>query len=105
MKFLNIFHYRDSWFALAPDKFAEIQAANSAWTQQQIKAGKITETYLFGNAQGAMCIWNVSSSEDMARTLIEWPTRNYVELEVTPLIESDVATKVMQERSAALKKK
>ena len=104
MKFLNIFKNRDSWYALAPEKRAEISAADLAWTEQQLRSGKVKEGYLFGNGQGAMCIWDVASTEEMMRTLMEWPKSAYQELQVTPLIEWDVAAKAFKESMEAAKK-
>ena len=104
MKFLNIFKNRDSWYTLAPEKRAELEAVELAWTEKQLRSGKIKEAYLFGNGQGAVCIWDVASTEDMIRTLMEWPKRAYEELEVTPLIEWDVVAKVFKGSMEAAKK-
>ena len=101
MKFLNIFHYRDSWYALPPEKKAELTQVNSAWIMEQMKAGKIKDMYLLGNGQGAVCVWECASSEEAMRADLEWPLQNYMTFEVTPLIEMDVAMKVRQEMAAA----
>jgi len=104
MKFLNIFKSRDSWYALAPEKRAEISATDLAWTEKQLRSGKIKEAYLFGNGQGSMCIWDVASTEEMMRTLMEWPKSAYSELQVTPLIELDVVAKAFKASMEAAKK-
>ncbi len=101
MKFLNVFHYRDSWYELPPEKKAELTQAQLTWNMEQMKAGKVKEMYLFGNGQGVMCIWEVASSEEAMRSSTDWPLQNYMTLDITPLIEMDVAMKVRQEMASA----
>jgi len=62
MKFLSVFRYRDSWYALPPEKKDELAQAQAAWNMEQVKAGKVKDIYFLGNGQGVMCIWEVASS-------------------------------------------
>lgn len=97
MKFLNTFKYRDSYFALPPEKQAALSAANAAFVEKYVKSGKCTEIYVFGNMKGAISIWEVASAEEGARLSIESPLFAFSDTEVIPLVEWDAANKARQQ--------
>lgn len=104
MRFLFVSRYKDSFFALPPEKSAAIGAAAMAFVEKYLKSGKCKEAYMQGNGRGTVSIWDFASAEEMARLVREYPMYPFIEQESIPLVESDAAVKMIKERVEAAKK-
>jgi muconolactone delta-isomerase len=97
MKFMVISRFKDSFSALPPDKQKKIVDTQGQFREKLIKEGKLKEIYLLGNMKGAMVIYDLNSSEDLAH-LAESPIFPFMDWEITPLVEMDVVRKVQAKK-------
>jgi hypothetical protein len=81
---------------LAPKKRAELQSATQSFNDKCFKSGKLLEYYLFPDMKGLVSIWNIAFSEESARIAMENPSSAFSDNEFIPLVELDVAQKVMK---------
>ena len=93
MKFMLITRFKDSFSALPPEKVKEIGDAQAQYSEKLTKEGKRKEAYFLGNMKGAMVIFDLNSSEDLA-CLAEAPIFPFIDAEITPLVEMDVVRKL-----------
>jgi len=98
MKFIVTTQTRDSYYSLPRDKKRELFARNAEWIDRQRKSGKL-ELYLTPDLRGAVNIWDVESSEEAARLNLEYPLGPFTDFDTQPVVEWDVALKVLMERS------
>ncbi|MGD0659794.1 MAG: muconolactone Delta-isomerase family protein [Syntrophorhabdales bacterium] len=97
MKFMVISGFKDSFYALPPEKQKKIDDAQAQFRDKLIKEGKLKEIYVLGNMKGAMVIYDLNSSEDLAR-LAEAPIFPFMDWDITPLVEMDVVRKVQAKK-------
>ena len=100
-----ITHIKDAYYMLTPEKRAEIRSAEISFRDKYVKSGKLLENYYLSDMKGAVAIWDLASSEDAVRIAIESPGNPFANNEIMPLIELDVAQKVMREMAGGTKKK
>ena len=98
MKFMLIARYKDSYYALPPDKVKAIQDGLGQYIEKLTKEGKLKETYFLGNMKGAMAIFDLNSPEDLVRLAYGSPTFPFVDAEITPLVDMDVVRKVQAKK-------
>ena len=94
MKFLAIGHYRDSWYALSPQKQAEVSASTSTFVEKQRKSGKLKDMYALGTLRGPVSIWDFANEEEMGRIFRESPMFVFLDVEITPIVDADTAAKI-----------
>lgn len=104
MKFLSTFMYKDSYFALPPEKQAALSAANAAFIEKYLKSGQCKDVYVFGNMKGSISIWDVGSAEEGAHLNLENPLFAFGDQQITPLVEYDTAMKARKEMMEAARK-
>ena len=104
MNFLTISHYKDSWFAIPPEKRAEVAMASLAFVDKYLKLGKCKEGYGLANQKGTVSIWDFASDEDAARIVREYPMYPFTDTEIIPLVGYQALTKVIKESIEAAKK-
>ena len=94
MKFMVIATYKDSWYALPPQKQEElINAAQSTYMPKWRESGKVESVYTLGNMKGVMAVFNLNSPEDLVRIAYENPIFSFFDAQVTPLVDMDVWAK------------
>ena len=103
MNFLLTIRYKDSWYALPPERRSEIVAATVAYHEKYLKSGKLKDTYSFVGGK-LMSVWNVASFGEMVSVLGEHPYSFYVTYENEPFIDHQEAVKVIADRAKAAKK-
>jgi hypothetical protein len=96
MKFLLTARFKDSWYALPPEKKDALWEATSQVNERQAKEGMVKDGYMTGNMKGIVAIYEFNSPEDMARAAFESPFYPFVDAEITPLTELDAVRKVMK---------
>jgi muconolactone delta-isomerase len=101
MKILHINHFKDSYFALPPEKKAELRAGAFAFADKYLKNGKAKMIYNFADGKGSASIMDVESAEELMRIYLEYPVTPYVESKDIPVVEYEVAVKIMREMMAA----
>jgi muconolactone delta-isomerase len=101
MKFMVTTTFKDSYYALPADKQAALRAANFAWLDKYLQSGKCQVVYNYADMKGGMSIWEIASSEEGARLTLEYPLFPFVEQKFIPLVELDIAAKVMKDMQAA----
>lgn len=104
MKFLHIQHIKDSFFALSPEKQAEIMAGAMAFADKYLKNGKMKMAWFFSSMKGNASIWDIESSEEAMRSALEYPLTPYIELERIPIVEYEEAARTYKEVMKAAKK-
>ena len=105
MKFLVTTRNKDSYYALAPEKRLQLMAEAYAYMDKHLKAGKCREMFQTSDLKGSVSIWDIASSEEVARFLVENPLFAFLDIQSQPLIESDVAKKVVTDYVKKLAKK
>jgi hypothetical protein len=105
MKFLVITQNKDAYYMLPPERRMEIGQGVIAWIEKYRKAGKCKEVYETADLKGSVSIWEVASSEESARLVLENPMLAFEDLDIQPLIEFDVAMKAMTAYVKKLTKK
>jgi len=98
MKFMRILRFKDSFYALSPNKQKEIADTTGQYLEKAAKEGKLKETYFLGNMKGAMAIYYLSSPEDLVHIAYDNPIFPFVEAEITPLVDMDVVRKVQAKK-------
>ena len=93
MKFLVISQNKDSYYMLPPERRMEIMQGVVAWIEKYRKAGKCQEVYETADLKGSVSIWEVASSEESARLVLENPMLAFSDLDIQPIVEFDVAMK------------
>lgn len=97
MKFMVISGFKDSFYALPPAKLKELMDASAQLIEKWTKEGTLKEIYYLGNMKGVMAIYDLNSSEDIAR-LAQSPAFPFMDGEITPLVEIDAARKVQTKK-------
>jgi hypothetical protein len=103
MNFLRTTTYKDSWYALAPEKRSEITAAAVAYHEKYLKAGKLKDVYNLVDGK-MMTIWNVASLEEYFDAVSESPHNTFVSSETAPFIDHQAAVKLLSARREAARK-
>ena len=101
MKFMVTATFKDSFYALPPDRQAALRTANIAWIQKYVQSGKCQVVYNFADMKGGVSIWEIASSEEGARLTVEYPMFPFVEQEYIPLVEFDVGARILKEMETA----
>ena len=97
MKFMVITRIKDAFYALPPEKRKELGDAGAQFVEKWTKEGKLKEMYYLGDMKGTMAIVDLKSAEDLARST-ESPLFPFVDREITPLVEMDVARKAQAKK-------
>ena len=105
MKFLVILHIKDSYYSHPQEKRAELQAGVLAFSDKYLKSGKLKELYFMSDMRGSVGIWDVVSTEELARAAMEYPLSPFTDFETYPLVEYDAVAKMMKEMAALQKTK
>jgi len=93
MKFLVISRNKDAYYMLPPERRMEIMQEVVAFIDKYRKAGKCKEIYETADLKGGVSIWEVASSEESARLMLENPMLAFQDIDIQPLVEYDVAMK------------
>jgi muconolactone delta-isomerase len=96
MKFLVSLYLQDSYYSLPQEKRVEFQAGMLAFTDRYLKSGKLKEVYFTTDMRGGYAIWDIASSDELARATIEYPLSPFTDFETVPLVEYDVVAKMMK---------
>jgi len=97
MKFLINVRTKDVFMTLPPETQARLNAASFAFVDKYLKTGKCKEAYLHGDMKGAVSIWEVDAVEEGARLHLESPMSPFQDVEVMPIVEWDIGTKIVKE--------
>ena len=97
MKFMTIARFKDSIYALPPEKVKELMDAQAQFHEKLAKEGKLKERYMLGNMKGMLMVYDLNSPEDLAR-FAESPGFPFADAEITPLVEMDVVRKVQAKK-------
>ncbi len=103
MNFLRTTTFRDNWYALTAEKRSEITAANVAYHEKYIKAGKLKDVWTFVDGR-LMSIWDVGSLAELATIVMESPYYPFVISETAPFLDHHDVVKLLAERREAVKK-
>jgi muconolactone delta-isomerase len=98
MKFMIIARFKDSFYALPPAKLNGITGAAVQLTEKLTKEGKLKQFYMLGNMKGVMAIYDFNSPDDLVRPAYENPMFPFMDVEITPLVEMDVAQKLLAKK-------
>jgi muconolactone delta-isomerase len=98
MKFMIIARFKDSFYALPPKKRGELMDATGPYMEKWTKEGKLKEAYYLGNMKGVMGLLDLKTPEDLVRLAYESPLFPFVDAELTPLVDMDVARKVQAKK-------
>ncbi len=101
---LHIHHLKDSYFALPPEKQAELMAGAIAFADKYLKNGKTKASFAFSDGKGSASIWEVVSSEEMMQLYMEYPLTPYIEAQMIPVVDISDAAKIMKEMAGKSKK-
>ncbi len=100
----DIHRYKDSAYAMSPEKVKELSAASAPFVQKYASLGKWKKEYLFANGRGGIAIWEFASGEEMSRILRESPVWGYLDSEIIVLSENDMIGNALKEAAKTTKK-
>jgi hypothetical protein len=104
VNFLRTTTYKDSWYALTPENRSAITAAAVAYHEKYLKAGKLKDTYTFGDNGKLMTVWNVASFEELASIIMESPHTTFVNSETAAFLDHQEVVKLIDRANAAARK-
>jgi muconolactone delta-isomerase len=87
MKYLIITKTKDMYYMLPDERRMVLMGASVAFTEKLVKAHKMKEVYVMPGWNRTMAILDVESDEEAARLSLEYPMRDYVDMESYPLQE------------------
>lgn len=105
MKFLVSLYLQDSYYSQPQEKRAEFQAGILAFTDEYLKSGKLKEVYFTTDMRGGFAIWDVASSEELARATMEYPLSPFTDFETYPLVEYEAVAKMMRKMAKSPKRR
>ena len=105
MKVLCIARAKESYWALPPEKRAELGMAAYAMVDKYRKAGTIREIYDSADTLATVIVWDFASLEDGARIIMENPMIAYQSFETMPLLDFDVSLKLATDHYTQMLKK
>jgi muconolactone delta-isomerase len=94
MKFLRILRNTEVYYSLPAEKRAELSTSAYTFAEKHLKSGKLKEFYFMSDMKGGFAIWDVSSTEELARFTMEYPMAPYTDFETYPLVEYDAVAKM-----------
>ena len=104
MLIADIYRYKDSAYAISPERAKELTPASTAFVQKYAKSGHWKVNFGFANGRGGIAIWEFASGEEMSRILRESPVWAYLDSEIIPLSETDMIADALKEAAKAAKK-
>lgn len=105
MKFLAIGQTKDSYYLLSQETRMQTMLAADDYIRKYLKSGKCKEIFETADLKGSVSIWEVGSSEEAARLMLENPMLAFSDIDIQPLIEYDVAMKAGMAYLKKLRKK
>lgn len=103
MLLLNIHHLKDPYFALPPEKQAELMVGTIAFADKYMKNGKTKLSYAFSDGKGSASVWDVDSTEELMKLYMEYPLTPYIEEKIYTIVEFGTAAKIMKEMARKAK--
>jgi muconolactone D-isomerase len=103
MLFLNLHYFKESYYAIPPEKVSGLSAASWSFMEKYIKSGKCKERYWFANGSGGIAIWDFESAIEASSILRESPVFPYIDSELIPLIDYQDATKLRKQSETTQK--
>ena len=103
MNILLTIRYKDLWYSLPLERRTEIVTATVAFHDRHLKAGKLKDTYTFGDGK-LMSVWDVASFEEMLSILLEHPYSGFVDFDPAPFLDHKAVVKLIAERREAARK-
>lgn len=100
MNILLTITYKDSWYALPPEKRSEYTTATVAFHEKYLKAGKLKDTYTFVGGK-LMSIWNITSFDEMVGIVVEHPYSVLVNYETEPFLDHQEVVKLINRMTGA----
>jgi muconolactone delta-isomerase len=93
MKYLIITKIKDIYYMLPDERRMVLMGASVAFTEKLVKAHKMKEVHVMPGWNRTMSILEVESPEEAARLALEYPMRDYVDMESYPLQEFEAFVK------------
>ena len=87
MKYLIITKTKDIYYMLPDERRMVLMAAAVAFTEKLVKAHKMKEVHVMPGWNRTMSILDVESQEEAVRLSLEYPMRDYVDMETYALQE------------------
>lgn len=84
MKVMLTTRFKDSFHVLPPEKLKQIIDAQREYMEKLMNEGKVEDYCYLGNMKGAMVIFDLNSSEEVARIPHEAPIFPFLDTENSP---------------------
>jgi len=101
VRFLVTTHQKDTYLTIPEETRVKLFEVFAGFIDRNRKAGKCKEIYYLSDMKGSTSIWELESSEERARLVLDNPMRDIEDMEIQPVVEWDVGVGTIKE---ALKK-
>ena len=96
MKFLLTMRNKDSHYALPLKKRMPFFEKRVMIIEQNLHKGKCKGVYFDADLKGSFSIWDFNTNEEAAELVLQMPGREYVDIDIEPIMDMDVAVKQMK---------
>jgi hypothetical protein len=96
MRFLLTIRNKDSHYALPLKKRMPIFEKRVFLIEKNLNKGICKGVYFDADLKGSFSIWDFNTNEEAAQLILEVPGREYVDIDIRPIMDMDVAVKQMK---------
>ena len=95
MKFLLTMRNKDSHYALPLKERMPFFEKRVMLIEKNLNKGKCKGVYFDADLKGSFSIWDFNTNEEAAQLILEIAGREYVDIDIKPVMDMDVAVKQM----------
>ena len=95
MRFLLTLRNKESHYAHPVQKRMPIFQKRINLFEQNLHKGKCKVVYFDADLKGSFSIWDFNTNEEAAQLILEIPGREFVDIDIKPVMDMDVAAKQM----------
>ncbi len=95
MRFLLTMRNKDSHYALPLKNRMPIFQKRTMLIEKNVNQGRCKFIYFDADLKGNFSIWDFKTNEEAAQLILEIPGREYVDIDIKPVMDMDVAVKQM----------
>jgi len=96
MRFLLTIRNKDSHYALPLKKRLPFFEKRIMIIEKNLTKGRCKGVYFDADLKGSFSIWDFNTNEEAAQLILEIPGREYVDIDIKPIMDMDVAVKQMK---------
>ena len=95
MRFLLTLRNKDSHYALILKKRMALFEKRILLIEKNLKKGRCKSVYFDADLKGNFSVWDFNTNEEAAELILQIPGREYVDIDIKPIVDMEVAVKQM----------